>query len=956
MPAFVSPLDSPASWNYSIVEETLPAGLRYGQYKVRALHAQNAAGTNVLLPALAVLRHLTGADGREYIEAQTDPFPIRSVVLGLAGGLPTFYFVFPDATGLTVASDQIGDGSDILKAGANDVTMAVVFQDRVTRDPAQWASEILAAINAVPGSNATLWEPFATAVSAQTNSGNFAPVLLLDHVGDPVTSGSVDLIIGGVTRNLTLDPADLGDLQRTAMRLNPADPGLWSGASNFVIRPVKAAGEEFQLSLLENPAGAINEITVTPAQRHVLTTNLATWFAPQFAIPVGQASSPLERYTRGNLVTTLVNGPEYFDDLFRRLQEARAAGGRFDLTGWAMFPETKFTKRRDGEPSDFPETLKDAVQLISDAGGSSRLLPAQFIQLAPGVTSVTTAEIMAFHLIASGVLVANAFGVSFVRTDPSGIVIVMGLMFANALLVTLLFDNGGERLEPNKDAVDVLDPITRVGCVFAPFPATVDDNTVLAGPPTDFPFNTLFQVIRHFGIYHQKFAIVRTSADHFGYCGGIDLNPDRLDDVNHLNRSPYHDVHSRIRGPAVRDLAISFNQRWTRDGAGDVLPFDAPTAASLGTPGTDIVQVARTYFKPANPVRRLDFAPDGDRTIADSMLAGIAQAREFIYIEDQYLTPPLIYRNAVLAKVTAGAIKSLIIIIPGLIDQPFGEIVRSQFISDLRTADAGRGIVRIGYPRRRYTIPDNELRSSSGKLLIGEAMTGTPGLDATVALKPEARVPAPPFWLAVEGELMWVYDEALGTPPAGAKRMSVVRGPDTRLVKGGITPAGAKAREHELDAAATVVNLANIYVHAKMMIVDDVFLGVGSANLNRRGLFHDGEINIFTMPEALKTSAVNPVAALRKRLWAEMLDLPADMAAGILVDPISATSLFDRSPLFGNRFVDIDANPTHLMFGATTGDALVTTLIQGFALGVAAVQHDKLFDAVVDPSSSVESP
>jgi phosphatidylserine/phosphatidylglycerophosphate/cardiolipin synthase-like enzyme len=955
MPAFVSPLDNPAAWSYSIVEVMLPSGLRYGGYSVRALRAQNAGGANLVMPALGILRRATGGDGREYIEAQTDPFPIRSVVLGLAGGVPTFYFVFPDATGLTVMNDQIAPASDVLKAAATDVTIAVVFQDRVTRDPALWASQILAAIDAVPGSNSTLWEPFATAVNNQTNSGDLAPVLLLDHAGQPVTSGSLDLVFGTVERTVDLDPADMGDLQRTVRRLDPADPGLWSGASSFVIRPVKDPDEEFQLTLLENPGGAVNEIQVTPAERHVLSTKVTSWIAPQFAIPTGQAASPLARYTRGNKVTPLVNGPAYFDDLFHRLQEARVANGRFDLAGWSMFAQSEFTKRLDTDPADFPITIEQAVQRISDAGGSCRLLPAKFVQLEPGAGSVASGEILAFHLIASGVLVLNSFGVSFVRTDAAGAIILVGLVFANAVLVTLLLSNGGALLEPSQGAVDVLDPITRVGCVLSPFPAHIDDNTALSGPLTGFPFDTLFTVMRRFGVYHQKFAIVRTDTGHFGYCGGIDLNPDRLDDANHLAKSPYHDVHAKVEGPAVRDLSISFNERWTRDGAGDVLAFDPPDAAALGTPGSDIVQVARTYFKAADPARELPFAPQGDRTIADSMLAAIGQAREFIYIEEQYLSPPQDYRDALVAKVTSGEIRKLIIAVPGITDQPFGEIVRTQLVSDLKTADGGRGIVLVGYPRRRYTVPDNELRSSSGKCILGENLPAAPGLDSTVVLKPAARVPAPPFWLAVEGELMWVYDEAVGAPPAGAKRMKVVRGADTRLVKGGVSPAGPSTSEHISGAAATVVDLSNIYVHAKMMIVDDVFLCVGSANLNRRGLFHDGEINIFTMPDALKATPANPIAALRKQLWAEMLDLPLEMAAGILEDPASSSRLFERSPLLGNRYVDIDAYPNHLMFGASTGDGLVTTLLKGFVLGLATVDHPKLFDAVVDPSSDVEN-
>jgi phosphatidylserine/phosphatidylglycerophosphate/cardiolipin synthase-like enzyme len=55
-----------------------------------------------------------------------------------------------------------------------------------------------------------------------------------------------------------------------------------------------------------------------------------------------------------------------------------------------------------------------------------------------------------------------------------------------------------------------------------------------------------------------------------------------------------------------------------------------------------------------------------------------------------------------------------------------------------------------------------------------------------------------------------------------------------------------------------------IYVHAKVSIVDDAWFSIGSANLNRRGLATDTEMNV---------QAISPEAArrLRVRLWTEHL-------------------------------------------------------------------------------------
>lgn len=58
-------------------------------------------------------------------------------------------------------------------------------------------------------------------------------------------------------------------------------------------------------------------------------------------------------------------------------------------------------------------------------------------------------------------------------------------------------------------------------------------------------------------------------------------------------------------------------------------------------------------------------------------------------------------------------------------------------------------------------------------------------------------------------------------------------------------------------------------VHAKVMVIDDVWLTVGSANIHERGLKTDGEINAVVLDKGLGKD-------LRKRLMAEHLELAID--------------------------------------------------------------------------------
>jgi phosphatidylserine/phosphatidylglycerophosphate/cardiolipin synthase-like enzyme len=62
-------------------------------------------------------------------------------------------------------------------------------------------------------------------------------------------------------------------------------------------------------------------------------------------------------------------------------------------------------------------------------------------------------------------------------------------------------------------------------------------------------------------------------------------------------------------------------------------------------------------------------------------------------------------------------------------------------------------------------------------------------------------------------------------------------------------------------------NACPIYVHAKIAIVDDEWLTLGSANLNEHSLFNDTEMNVVTHdPEMARRTRI--------RLWAEHLELP----------------------------------------------------------------------------------
>jgi phosphatidylserine/phosphatidylglycerophosphate/cardiolipin synthase-like enzyme len=69
-----------------------------------------------------------------------------------------------------------------------------------------------------------------------------------------------------------------------------------------------------------------------------------------------------------------------------------------------------------------------------------------------------------------------------------------------------------------------------------------------------------------------------------------------------------------------------------------------------------------------------------------------------------------------------------------------------------------------------------------------------------------------------------------------------------------------------------------VYIHAKIAVIDDNWLTLGSANLNEHSLFNDTEMNIVSHDPELARQT-------RLRLWAEHLELPID---SVPIDPVQA--------------------------------------------------------------------
>ncbi|MDE2405447.1 MAG: phospholipase [Sphingomonadales bacterium] len=93
-----------------------------------------------------------------------------------------------------------------------------------------------------------------------------------------------------------------------------------------------------------------------------------------------------------------------------------------------------------------------------------------------------------------------------------------------------------------------------------------------------------------------------------------------------------------------------------------------------------------------------------------------------------------------------------------------------------------------------------------------------------------------------------------------------------------------------------------IYVHAKLMIVDDEILRVGSANMNNRSMGLDSECDVFMDAARPGNGHIVPaITALRHRLLAEHTGQPDSLVSERLATGIGMAALIDSLPRTGKH-------------------------------------------------------
>jgi phosphatidylserine/phosphatidylglycerophosphate/cardiolipin synthase-like enzyme len=943
-----------------------------------ALVQATPAPATLVAPCKAVARHVE-LDGGGGIALELSPLPfaddVAPVLRALRPGVPTFYVQPFDATDPALADEAVIAAGTPLAAFTGPLDrlhLAVQFQDPYTTPARTWIAVIGAAL---PPADQPAW-------LAQYQAFDLPRSLTVtDHGGGPRGGLEVPIAITDTagTVELTLTTTVAGDLEEPARLSSITTAGgvpvssLLAPPPDVVVelRPrADAAAAIPVLAIYEHPAAPVpnapqsahrDRALVLPViddpvagHRTLQWIDLAHWLpAPRTAT--------MQQFHPDCQVRPLVDGGETYALLRADFAAATGAGFGAYCLGW-VFNDFALGLERDAT------TFIAHVEAILGSGGDFRFLTNQFFNFSD--PQVTTAQLEAAALLVVLCLVIGLLARS--QGETSWPVVVIWYLLPLAVLLANVVDMPDLMIDliPNfpdaRPAIDAVNALaTAVGTTapvarFSAPRAGIGDNPL--ADDYDHPLFGLENDIASVGANHTKMQVVRyhdpvepdaDDVSHVAYIGGMDINQNRRDTPSH-RMSSYHDVHCRLRGGVVADAFTTFAERWDAE-AGDLprtIPTPDPAALRAYPEDPHLAQLVRTYHRPRTPATEWPFAPTGDDGSYRGMLAAIEAATDVIYIEDQYLTPDDHYLDVLCAA--AGQCKRLAILVPDSTDQPFGAVRQRVCLDRLQAAWGDKMVV--GMPTTHAVLGPPDAAASLGRAVLAKACTA---VDTQIDVMPPSRMQTTaPVWCWIHGELMLVTAISAPIEEDGkplVRRLDVIRGATAASPRWSATP-----RAHLATSPVTFIGMRTVFVHAKCMTVDDMFVSIGSANVNRRGFFHDAEGGVIAVPQRLHGADDNPARDLRTRLWAEQLGMPPELGRALLRDPLAGFDLFLRPRLLGNRYTPLSAtDPLPFMaisdlqlYPLSLFDAL--GLLTALPAGAVLALHERAWNLGGDPTSDLE--
>lgn len=378
--------------------------------------------------------------------------------------------------------------------------------------------------------------------------------------------------------------------------------------------------------------------------------------------------------------------------------------------------------------------------------------------------------------------------------------------------------------------------------------------------------------------HHQKMVVV----DHedpdlaVGYVMGHNMLDGYWDTSDHKGaksapdrgrngNDPLHDYSSRVTGPIVGDLFRNFASAWQRETeqALPMPPFE--TYPVRGTDAKAVCQILRTQ-----PQHRRD-------DIMRCYLQAVSNASQYIHIENQYFRwPPLAEKiKASAAKLAQwgrtpekhGYLYLFVITNSSDTGMGKGTVNTYRMLESLGRADRLPEVARD----QRLSELNAELKKTNAAIeplaaqkdaLDGQArlLQGTPGAGKSLT----ERYAGINDKLAPLEARKKQLEEAKARLEPHTLRERIFGSDRTPEAIKQVDIPGLKVHVATLVAPDTPPGQAwqEVYIHAKLMIIDDTFMTLGSANINTRSMQVDSELNIaHHRPEI--------TAPLRAQQWAK---------------------------------------------------------------------------------------
>ncbi|XP_061341039.1 phospholipase D alpha 1-like [Gastrolobium bilobum] len=351
-------------------------------------------------------------------------------------------------------------------------------------------------------------------------------------------------------------------------------------------------------------------------------------------------------------------------------------------------------------------------------------------------------------------------------------------------------------------------------------------------------------------------------------------------------REPWHDIHCKLEGPVAWDVMYNFEQRWEKQVGKQLLLPSSMIDDTLVPPSTVAttneneawnVQLFRSIDGgaasgfPQDPEeaaeRGLVSGKDNiiDRSIQDAYINAIRRAKNFIYIENQYF-----------------------------LGSSYGWQA-----SDIKVEDIGA----------LHLIPKELSLKIVSKIEAGQRFS----VYIVIPMWPEgipesASVQAILDWQRRTMEMMYsdiaeaIRRKGIRAHPRDYLTFFCLGNREGKKDKE-YTPTEAPEPDSDYSRAQKSRRFM-IYVHAKMMIVDDEYIIIGSANINQRSMdgARDSEIAMGAFQQRHITSNGTPrgqIYGFRRALWYEHIGNINDNEASIFDSPESVECIN-----LVNRFAD----------------------------------------------------